>query len=91
MASPNGCCATPFTIEPGETAAIVTYPANHDHLLLLRRRDVQRGAIRIDVDIKDMALIDCCRFGVVLQTFLHRDDRGQYWPGHRRISDEEVR
>lgn len=61
-----------FTIEPGETVAIVGHTgAGKTTLtsLLLRFYDVQRGAIRIDgVDIREMNLDDLRRrFGVVLQ------------------------
>jgi len=61
-----------FTIEPGETIAVVGHTgAGKTTLisLLLRFYDVQRGAIRIDgVDIKEMDLNDLRRrFGVVLQ------------------------
>ena len=61
-----------FSIEPGETAAIVGHTgAGKTTLisLLLRFYDVQEGAIRIDgVDIKEMDLNDLRRrFGVVLQ------------------------
>ena len=61
-----------FTIEPGETIAIVGHTgAGKTTLisLLLRFYDVQKGAIRIDgVDIKEMDLNDLRRrFGVVLQ------------------------
>ena len=61
-----------FTIEPGETAAIVGHTgAGKTTLisLLLRFYDVQRGAIRMDgVDVKEMPLADLRRrFGVVLQ------------------------
>jgi ATP-binding cassette subfamily B protein len=61
-----------FSIEPGETIAIVGHTgAGKTTLisLLLRFYDVQKGAIRIDgVDIKEMDLNDLRRrFGVVLQ------------------------
>jgi ATP-binding cassette subfamily B protein len=61
-----------FTIEPGETVAIVGHTgAGKTTLisLLLRFYDIQRGSIRIDgVDIREMDLSDLRRrFGVVLQ------------------------
>ncbi len=61
-----------FTLEPGETVAIVGHTgAGKTTLisLLLRFYDVQKGAIRIDgVDIREMDLTELRRrFGVVLQ------------------------
>ncbi len=61
-----------FTIEPGETAAIVGHTGAGKTTiisLLMRFYDVQKGAITIDgVDVKDMDLADLRRrFGVVLQ------------------------
>jgi ATP-binding cassette subfamily B multidrug efflux pump len=61
-----------FTIEPGETAAIVGHTGAGKTTiisLLTRLYDVQKGAIKIDgVDVKDMDLAALRRrFGVVLQ------------------------
>jgi ATP-binding cassette, subfamily B, multidrug efflux pump len=61
-----------FTIEPGETAAIVGHTGAGKTTiisLLLRFYDVQKGSIRIDgVDIRQMSLESLRRrFGVVLQ------------------------
>jgi ATP-binding cassette, subfamily B, multidrug efflux pump len=61
-----------FTIEPGETAAIVGHTGAGKTTiisLLMRFYDVQKGAIKIDgVDVKEMDLADLRRrFGVVLQ------------------------
>jgi ATP-binding cassette subfamily B multidrug efflux pump len=87
-----------FTIEPGETVAIVGHTgAGKTTLisLLLRFYDVQRGAIRIDgVDIKQMALADLRRrFGVVLQDpFLFTGTiEGNIRLGTDWITDEQVR
>ena len=61
-----------FTLEPGETVAIVGHTgAGKTTLisLLLRFYDVQQGAIRIDgIDVREMELTELRRrFGVVLQ------------------------
>ena len=86
-----------FTIEPGETVAIVGHTgAGKTTLisLLLRFYDVQKGAVRIDgVDVKDMDLADLrSRFGVVLQDpFLFSGTiGGNIRLGTRRIRDEDV-
>jgi ATP-binding cassette subfamily B protein len=87
-----------FTIEPGETVAIVGHTGAGKTTiisLLLRFYDVQRGAIRIDgVDIKDMPLDDLRRrFGVVLQDpFLFTGTiEGNIRLGSEWVSDEQVR
>jgi len=86
-----------FSIEPGETAAIVGHTgAGKTTLisLLLRFYDVQKGAVRIDgVDIKDMDLADLrSRFGVVLQDpFLFSGTiGGNIRLGTTRIQDADV-
>ncbi len=86
-----------FTIEPGETAAIVGHTgAGKTTLisLLLRFYDVQRGAVRIDgVDVKDMDLVDLrSRFGVVLQDpFLFSGTiAGNIRLGTQRIGDDDI-
>jgi len=87
-----------FTIEPGETAAIVGHTGAGKTTiisLLLRFYDVQRGSIRIDgVDIKEMSLTDLRRrFGVVLQDpFLFTGTiEGNIRLGTDWITDEQVR
>jgi len=86
-----------FTIEPGETIAVVGHTgAGKTTLisLLLRFYDVQKGAIRIDgVDLKDMDLDDLrSRFGVVLQDpFLFTGTiGGNIRLGTQRIQDAHV-
>jgi len=87
-----------FSIEPGETVAIVGHTGAGKTTiisLLLRFYDVQRGAIRIDgVDIKEMPLDDLRRrFGVVLQDpFLFTGTiEGNIRLGTEWISDDQVR
>jgi ATP-binding cassette subfamily B protein len=86
-----------FTIEPGETVAIVGHTgAGKTTLisLLLRFYDVQKGAVRIDgVDVKDMDLADLrSRFGVVLQDpFLFSGTiGGNIRLGTKRIQDKDI-
>jgi ATP-binding cassette subfamily B protein len=86
-----------FTIEPGETTAIVGHTgAGKTTLisLLLRFYDVQKGAVRIDgVDVRDLDLADLrSRFGVVLQDpFLFSGTiGGNIRLGTKRIQDEDV-
>jgi ATP-binding cassette subfamily B multidrug efflux pump len=86
-----------FTIEPGETVAIVGHTgAGKTTLisLLLRFYDVQKGAVRIDgVDVKEMDLADLrSRFGVVLQDpFLFSGTiGGNIRLGTKRIQDADV-
>jgi ATP-binding cassette, subfamily B, multidrug efflux pump len=86
-----------FSIEPGETAAIVGHTgAGKTTLisLLLRFYDVQKGAVRIDgVDVRDMDLADLrSRFGVVLQDpFLFSGTiGGNIRLGTKRIKDADI-
>jgi ATP-binding cassette subfamily B protein len=86
-----------FSIEPGETVAIVGHTgAGKTTLisLLLRFYDVQKGAVRIDgVDVKDMDLVDLrSRFGVVLQDpFLFSGTiAGNIRLGTQRIKDADI-
>src|SRR5881394_406729 len=87
-----------FTIEPGETVAIVGHTGAGKTTmisLLLRFYDVQKGAVRIDgVDVREMPLDDLRhRFGVVLQDpFLFTGTiEGNIRLGTDWISDEQVR
>jgi len=86
-----------FTIEPGETIAVVGHTgAGKTTLisLLMRFYDVQKGAIRIDgVDVKDMDLAELRRrYGVVLQDpFLFTGTvEGNIRLGTDWIEDEDV-
>ncbi len=86
-----------FTIEPGETAAIVGHTGAGKTTiisLLMRFYDVQKGAITIDgVDVRDMDMADLrSRFGVVLQDpFLFTGTiESNIRLGTQRISDADV-
>ena len=86
-----------FTIEPGETVAVVGHTgAGKTTLisLLLRFYDVQKGAVRIDgVDVKEMDPADLrARFGVVLQDpFLFSGTIGtNIRLGTQRIEDAHI-
>jgi ATP-binding cassette, subfamily B, multidrug efflux pump len=86
-----------FTIEPGETVAIVGHTGAGKTTiisLLLRFYDVQKGAIRIDgIDVRDMDLMDLRRrYGVVLQDpFLFSGTvAGNIRLGSSWIADQEV-
>jgi ATP-binding cassette subfamily B protein len=86
-----------FTIEPGETAAIVGHTGAGKTTiisLLMRFYDVQKGSITIDgVDVRDMDMADLrSRFGVVLQDpFLFTGTiESNIRLGTQRISDADV-
>jgi len=86
-----------FTIEPGETVAIVGHTGAGKTTiisLLLRFYDVQKGAVRVDgVDVKDVDISELRRrFGVVLQDpFLFSGTvGGNIRLGTDWISDEDV-
>jgi ATP-binding cassette subfamily B protein len=86
-----------FTIEPGETVAIVGHTGAGKTTiisLLMRFYDVQKGAVKIDgIDVKDMDLAELRRrYGVVLQDpFLFTGTiEGNIRLGTKSITDEEV-
>jgi ATP-binding cassette subfamily B multidrug efflux pump len=86
-----------FTIEPGETVAIVGHTGAGKTTiisLLMRFYDVQKGAVKIDgVDVKEMDLDELRRrFGVVLQDpFLFTGTvEGNIRLGTQWIQDEDV-
>ncbi len=86
-----------FTIEPGETVAIVGHTGAGKTTiisLLMRFYDVQKGAVKIDgVDVKDMDLAELRRrYGVVLQDpFLFTGTvEGNIRLGTDGITDEDV-
>ena len=86
-----------FTIEPGETVAIVGHTGAGKTTiisLLMRFYDVQKGAIRIDgVDVKDMDLTELRRrYGVVLQDpFLFTGTvEGNIRLGTKDITDADI-
>jgi ATP-binding cassette subfamily B protein len=86
-----------FTIEPGETVAIVGHTGAGKTTiisLLMRFYDVQKGAVKIDgIDVKEMDLSDLRRrYGVVLQDpFLFTGTvEGNIRLGTKSITNEEV-
>ncbi len=86
-----------FTIEPGETVAIVGHTGAGKTTiisLLMRFYDVQKGAVKIDgVNVKEMDLGELRRrYGVVLQDpFLFTGTvEGNIRLGTKSITDEEV-
>jgi ATP-binding cassette, subfamily B, multidrug efflux pump len=86
-----------FTIEPGETVAIVGHTGAGKTTiisLLMRFYDVQKGAVRIDgIDVKEMDLAALRRrYGVVLQDpFLFTGTvAGNIRLGTEGITDEDV-
>jgi ATP-binding cassette subfamily B protein len=87
-----------FTIEPGETVAIVGHTGAGKTTiisLLMRFYDVQKGAVKIDgVDVKEMDLSELRRrYGVVLQDpFLFTGTvEGNIRLGTKEITDEDVK
>ncbi len=86
-----------FTIEPGETVAIVGHTGAGKTTiisLLMRFYDVQKGAVKIDgIDVKDMDLAELRRrYGVVLQDpFLFTGTvEGNIRLGTEWITDQDV-
>jgi ATP-binding cassette subfamily B multidrug efflux pump len=86
-----------FTIEPGETVAIVGHTGAGKTTiisLLMRFYDVQKGAVKIDgIDVKEMDLPELRRrYGVVLQDpFLFTGTvEGNIRLGTEGITDEDV-
>jgi ATP-binding cassette, subfamily B, multidrug efflux pump len=86
-----------FTLEPGETVAIVGHTGAGKTTiisLLMRFYDVQKGAVKIDgIDVKDMDLAELRRrYGVVLQDpFLFTGTvEGNIRLGTEWITDQDV-